>query len=357
MRTVFARRLGSGARRALGLAGIAAVVAPAAWAHNGARAQNFTAGRGNASATRKSAPAKKKQKRQKATGAPLCQATNLTVELPRDFLQLSVLTNSYIARDNSLGVINFQNFFPHAITEMAIVAEYQDQNGNVIFPAVFAASANPVTPPSWFSTYLPSQYAITPWTKPVPSGAKFTLAATSGITTAACPAQIKATVVHIAFAGGQALDYSTPGWELPTQPEQIPGDLVFYAPPRALPMEFTVKVHVPAPIGPIIPPPQVTLASGKPPELMFEHIQNQMEEWRFAFAIKNGQSVDGDQMLLIRVHSAKEGASQKSFWIAPDEIPAPMGVIDLVPEAVPDKWAVYYGGVLISSSISPPQME
>jgi hypothetical protein len=297
-----------------------------------------------------------KPKKEAPTAAPLCQSKDVTVELPRDFLQLSVLSNSFIARDNSISVITFQNYFPQPIAEMAIVAEYQDQDGELIFSSVFAASANPTVTPSWFSTYLPSQYYIAPWTKPVAPRATFSLAATSGLTTAACPAQIKATVVHIAFAGGSQLNYSTPGWQLPIQPEQIPGDLEFYAPPRELPLEFTVKVHQPAPLGPIIPPPEVTLVDGKPGAI-FGRIRDQMQAWRFAFAIKNGVSVDGDETLLIRVHSAKEGDSGKVFWLTREEVPAPMGIVDLIPLKIPDTWAVYYGGVNLMTGATPPQMQ
>lgn len=295
-------------------------------------------------------------KKDAPTAAPLCQSQDITVELPRDFLQLSVLNNSFIARDNSISVITFQNYFPQAIAEMAMVAEYQDQDGKLIFSSVFAASANPTVTPSWFSTYLPSQYFITPWTKPVAPRSTFTLAATSGITTAACPAQIKATVVHIGFAGGSQLNYSTPGWQLPTQPEQIPGDLEFYAPPRDLPLEFTVKVHQPAPLGPIIPPPEVSLVDGKAGAI-FDSIRDQMQAWRFAFAIKNGVSVDGDQTLLIRVHSPKEGDSAKVFWLTRAEVPAPIGIVDLIPLKVPDKWAVYYGGVNLMTGATPAQLQ
>lgn len=297
-----------------------------------------------------------KPKKEQPSAAPLCQSKDITVELPREFLQLSVLSNSFIARDNSISVITFQNYFPQPIAEMAIVAEYQDQGGKLIYSTVFAASANPTVTPSWFSTYLPSQYYITPWTKPIAPRATFSLASTSGLTTAACPAQIKATVVHIAFAGGSQLNYSTPGWQLPIQPEEIPGNLEFYAPPRDLPFEFTVKVHQPAPLGPIIPPPEVSLVNGKP-GAMFDRIRDQMQAWRFAFAIKNGVSVDGDETLLIRVHSPKQGDGPKVFWLTRDEVPAPMGIVDLIPLKIPDTWAVYYGGVNLMTGATPAQLQ
>lgn len=295
------------------------------------------------------------KKRETPTAAPLCQSKDITVEMPRDFLQLVVLNNSFIARDNSVGVLTFQNFFPQAIQEIGIVADYEGADGKPIYPGVFAASATQTTTPTWFATYLPSQYEILPWKQPIAPRATFTLGSTSGITTSSCPAQINVTLMHIQFVGGKEMNYSAPGWELPAQPEQIPGDLEFLAPEGGLPEEFVVKVHVPAPLGPVIPPPQVELVDGKH-GLIFDHIRDQMEEWRFWFAMRNGASVDGDQTLLIRVHSPKERAGSQLFWVARDDVPQPLGIIDLVPQAAEGKWAVYYGGVDLSGN-AVPQMQ
>lgn len=296
-----------------------------------------------------------KKKKETPTGAPLCESKNVTVELPREFLQLVVLNNSFIAKNNSIGVITFQNFFPQAIEEIAIVAEYQDANGKLIYPSVFAASATQVTSPSWFATYLPSQYEIANWPKPVTTRTPFTLGATSAITTAECPAQITVTLLHIRFNDGHEMNYSAPGWQLPTQPEQIPGDLELFVPSADLPEEFLVKVHVPAPLGPIIPPPDVELVDGRA-SLTFDRIRDQIQEWRFWFAMRNGASVDGDEMLLIRLHSPKEKFGPQTFWIAHDDVPQPLGVIDLVPQRIPGQWRVYYGGVNLSAN-DVPQMQ
>lgn len=296
-----------------------------------------------------------KVKKETPTAAPLCESKNVTVELPREFLPLVVLNNSFIAKTSSVGVITLQNFFPQAIDEIAMVAEYKDATGKLIYPGVFAASSTQVTTPSWFATYLPTQYQIAMWPKPIASRATFTLGTTSGITTAACPAEIVVTLLHIRFNNGQEMNYSAPGWQLPAQPEQIPGDLELFLPAADLPEEFLVKVHVLAPLGPIIPPPDVELVNGKQ-GAVFNRIRDQIQEWRFWFAMRNGASVDGDEMLLIRLHSAKEKLGPQTFWIAPDDVPEPLGVIDLVPQRVPGQWVVYYGGVNLSAN-DVPQMQ
>lgn len=296
-----------------------------------------------------------KKKEEALTGAPLCQSKNVTVELPREFLSLVVLNNSFIARNNSVGVMTFQNFFPQAIQEIAVVAEYRDDTGKPIYPGVFAASATQVVTPSWFATYLPSQYQIASWPQPIAPHAIFTLGATSGITTAACPAQIAVTLLHLLFTDGKEMNYSAPGWQVPAQPEQIPGDLELSVPQADLPQEFLVKVRVPAPLGPIIPLPEVQLVNGKP-GLIFDRIRDQMQAWRFWFAMRNGQSVEGDDLLLIRLHSPKEKAGPQMFWVAPGDVPEPFGIIDLVPQRAPGKWAVYYGGANLSDN-SVPQMQ
>ena len=308
-----------------------------------------------AAAQRKPSKHEPKKKKDTPTAAPLCQSKDVTVELPRDFLPLAVLNNSFVAKDNSVGVITFQNFFPQPIQEIALVAEYEDPDGKLIYPGIFAASATQTTSPTWFATYLPSQYEITPWKQPVAPRTTFTLGATSGITTSACPAQIKATLVHIEFSDGKQMNYSAPGWELPAQPEQIPGDLEFFASEGTLPEEFVVHVHIPAPLGPIIPPPQVEMIDGRR-SLVFDRIREQMEQWRFWFAMRNGQSVDGDQTLLIRLHSPKEHPGPQMFWVARDDVPQPLGIIDLIPQTTPGKWAVFYGGVDLSGN-SPLQMQ
>jgi hypothetical protein len=301
------------------------------------------------------APAKATPKKDPPTAAPLCQAKDITVELPRDFLPLVVLSNSFIASDNSVGVISFQNFFQQSIQEIAIVAEYQDASGKLIYPGIFAATATETTTPTWFNTYLPTQYEIAQWKQPIAPRAKFTLGATSGITTSACPAQIDVTLMHIEFSDGKEMNYSAPGWQLPAQPEQIPGDLELFVPETALPQQFVVKVHIPAPLGPVIPPPEVDLVDGRRGPV-FDHIRDQMEEWRFWFAIRNGMSVEGDETLLIRLHSPKEKRGPQMFWVARNEVPQPMGVIDLVPQSLPGKWAVFYGGFDLSGN-DVPQMQ
>lgn len=298
------------------------------------------------------APAKKKEM---PTAAPLCQSKDITVEMPRDFLPLVVLNNSFIARDNSVGVLTFQNFFPQGIQEIGMVADYEDADGKPIYPGVFAATSIQTTTPTWFATYLPSQYQITQWKQAIAPRASFTLGATSGITTSSCPTQINVTLMHIRFTDGKELNYSAPGWDLPAQPELIPGDLEFFTSETGLPEEFVVKIHVPAPIGPVIPPPDVELVDGKR-GLLFDHIRDQMQEWRFWFAMRNGSSVDGDQILLIRVHSPKEHPGPQMFWVARDDVPQPIGIIDLIPQTVPGKWAVYYGGVDLSGN-APLQMQ
>lgn len=300
-------------------------------------------------------PENQKQKKRAPSGAPLCQAKDITVELPQDFLSLVVLNNSFVARNNSVGVIAFQNFFPQAIQEIAIVGEYQDADGKLIYPTVFAGTATRTTVPTWFATYLPTQYQIALWKQPIAPRATFTLGATDAITTTSCPAQINVTLMHIEFANGKEMNYSAPGWQVPAQPEQIPGDLEFFVPENTLPEEFVVKVHIPAPLGPIIPPPEVELVEGRrgPP---FDQIRDQMQEWRFWFAIRNGTSVDGDQTLLIRLHSPKEKPGPQMFWVSSDDVPQPLAVIDLVPQKIPGRWTVYYGGVNLSSN-DVPQMQ
>lgn len=296
-----------------------------------------------------------KKKKETPTAAPLCESKNVTVELPREFLPLVVLNNSFVAKTSSVGVITLQNFFPQAIDEIAMVAEYKDASGKLIYPGVFAASSTQVTTPSWFATYLPTQYQIAMWSKPIASHATFTLGTTSGITTAACPAEIVVTLLHIRFNNGQEMNYSAPGWQSPAQPEQIPGDIELFLPAADLPQEFLVRVRVPAPLGPIIPPPEVELVQGKP-GVTFDRIRDQIQEWRFWFAMRNGASVDGDEMLLIRLHSPKEKLGPQTFWIAQDDVPQPLGVIDLVPQRVPGQWVVYYGGVNLSAN-DVPQMQ
>lgn len=303
----------------------------------------------------KAKPVPPAKKIEAPTAAPLCQAKNVTVELPRDFLQLVVLNNSFIAKDNSVGVIAFQNFFPQAIQEIAIVAEYQDSNGKLIYPGVFAATATETTTPTWFATYLPTQYEITQLKQPIASRATFTLGATSGITSSSCPAQMNVTLMHIEFANGQQMNYSAPGWQLPTQPEQIPGDLELFVPEASLPQDFLVTVHVHPPLGPIIPPPDVELVDGKRGSL-FNQLADQMQEWRFWFAMRNGMSVDGDETFLVRLHSPKEKRGPQEFWVASDDVTQPMGIIDLIPQTIPGKWAVYYGGMDLSGN-AVPQMQ
>ncbi len=290
--------------------------------------------------------------------APLCQVNNLTVEMPREFLSLSVAGNSFVARENSAGVLTLRNDFSQPIQEIAVVLEYLDEHGKRIFAAAFAGTSNTLVSPSWFSERLPSQYSLTQWQNPVAAGATFSLGATSGITTAECPAQARATLLHVEFQGGKTLDWSAPDWQLPVQPREIPGDLEINAPADSLPETFLVRVRVAVPSGASgasIPKARIDLLQGTP-GAFFDEIRNQMTDWRYWFALRDGKRVDGDETMLIRVHAPSARSSRGVFSVTPAEIPQPLGIVDLVPQTAPGRWAVFYGGARFSDN-SPAQTQ
>ena len=296
------------------------------------------------------------KEKSRPAGPPLCQVNNITVEMPKEFLPLRVITNSYIARDNSVGVLTLSNGFPQPIQEFAVVLEYLDAKGKPILATTFAASANPLIPPMWFSDNLPSQYSIIPWTKPVASGATFSVGATSGLTSAVCPVQARATLLHVEFQNDTDLDWSAPDWQLPVQPEEIPGNLqIDTAPLGPLPQNFLVRVHVPAPNGPLIPSPRIQLQAGKP-SAFFDEIRDQMLVWRYWFELRGGKTVDGDVLLLLRVHSPNERPGENVFPVTASEVPQTLGIVDIVPQAAYGQWAVFYGGANLVNN-SPAQTE
>jgi len=289
-------------------------------------------------------------------GLPLCQVSNITVEMPKEFLPLRVINNSYIARENSVAVLTLNNGFPKPVQEIAMVVEYLDAQNKRIFATTFAASANPLIQPMWFSENLPSQYSIIPWTKPVASGATFSVGATSGLTSGVCPAQARATLLHVAFQDGANLDWSAPDWELPVQPKESPGNLqIDTAPLGPLPQNFLVRVHVPAPNGPLILSPRIQLLAGKPSEF-FNQIRDQMLVWRYWFELRGGKTVDGDVLLLLRVHSPNERPGENVFPVTASEVPQTLGIVDIVPQAAYGQWAVFYGGANLVNN-SPAQTE
>ncbi|MGH9865768.1 MAG: hypothetical protein ACRD4H_10180, partial [Candidatus Acidiferrales bacterium] len=294
---------------------------------------------------RASAHSQRAKKEKDRPAAPLlCQVNNVTVEMPKEFLPLRVVNNSYIARENSVGVLTLNNGFPQPIQEIAIVLEYLDAQGKQIFATPFAATANPLVSPMWFSDNLPSQYSIVQWKTPVATGATFSIGATSGLTSSVCPAQARATLLHIAFQNGKILDWSASDWELPVQPEEIPGNLQIDTPhPASLPQAFLVRVHIPASNGSPIPSVQIRLLTGKPSPF-FDEIRDRMRNWRYWFELRGGKSVDGDVLLLIRVHSTGEPSGGNIFRITPAEVSRTLGIVDLVPQAASGQWAVFYGG-------------
>lgn len=296
-----------------------------------------------------------KEKRRSA-GSPLCQVSNITIEMPKEFLPLRVINNSYIARENSVAVLTLNNGFSKPIQEIAMVVEYLDAQGKRIFATTFAATANPLISPMWFSENLPSQYSIVPWKTPVASGANFSIGATSGLTSGVCPAQARATLLHIAFQNGTNLDWSASNWELPVQPEAIPGNVqIDVPPPSSLPAKFLVRVHVPAPDGALIPSAQIRLLSGRPSPF-FDEMRDQMLTWRYWFELRGGKAVDGDVLLLICVHAANERANEISLLLVPAEAQETLGVVDVVPQKTVGQWAIFYGGANLIDN-SPAQME
>ncbi|MGB7022891.1 MAG: hypothetical protein WBD73_03760 [Candidatus Acidiferrales bacterium] len=296
-----------------------------------------------------------KTEKHRSAGSPLCQVSNITIEMPKEFLPLRVINNSYIARENSVAVLTLNSGFPKPIQEIALVIEYLDPQGKRIFATTFAATANPVISPMWFSENLPSQYSIVPWKTAVASGVNFSIGATSGLTSGACPAQARATLLHVAFPNGTNLDWSAPNWELPVQPEAIPGNFqIDVPPPSSLPAEFLVRVHVPAPDGALIPSPQIRLLSGQSSPF-FDEMRDQMLTWRYWFELRGGKPVDGDVLLLIRVHAAERLGDNLSR-LPPADASKTLGVVDVVPQKAFGQWAVFYGGANLVNN-SPAQTE
>jgi len=292
----------------------------------------------------------------RSSAPPFCQTNNLTVEMPKEFLPLRVAGNSYVARENSAGVLTLNNGFPQPVREIAAVVEYLDAKGKSIFSMAFAATANPLVSPMWFSDNLPSQYSIAQWKKAVAPGATFTIGATSGLTSAVCPVQARATLLHVEFQNGKSLDWSAPDWQLPVQPEEIPGNLEIDMPlPASLPENFLVRVHVPAPLGAMIPSAQIQLLTGKPTPF-FNQIRDQMLDWRYWFELRGGKTVDGDVLLLLRVHSPGERRGQNIFRVTPASVPQTLGIVDIVPQKAPGEWAVFYGGTNLINN-SPAQAQ
>ena len=317
----------------------------------------FLAALASAATARTAARGNRPQKEEaRSAGSPLCQVTNITIEMPKEFLPLRIVGNSYIARENSVAVLTLNNGFPKPIQEIAMVVEYLDAQGKRIFATTFAASANPLISPMWFSENLPSQYSIVPWKTPVAVGANFSVGATSGLTSGACPAQARATLLHIAFQNGTNLDWSAPNWELPVQPEAIPGNFqIDVPPPSSLPAKFLVRVHVPAPDGALIPSPQIRLLSGRPGPF-FDEMRDQMLTWRYWFELRDGKAVDGDLLLLIRVHAASERPGENLSRLLPADVPETLGVVDVVPQKAFGQWAIFYGGANLINN-SPAQTE
>jgi len=308
----------------------------------------------NAHASARRADTQKEKAR--PSGPPLCQVSNITVEMPKEFLPLRVISNSYIARENSVGVLTLNNGFSKPIQEIAVVLEYFDAQGKRIFATTFAATANPLISPMWFSENLPSQYSIVPWKTSVAPGANFSIGATSGLTSGVCPAQARATLLHTTFQNGTNLDWSAPNWELPVQPEAIPGNFqIDVPPPSSLPATFLVRVHVPAPDGALIPSPQIRLLGGQPTPF-FNEMRDQMLTWRYWFELRGGKPVDGDVLLLIRVHAAGERPGENLSRLLPADVPETLGVVDVVPQKVVGQWAIFYGGANLINN-SPAQME
>ena len=308
----------------------------------------------NAHASARRADTQKEKVR--PSGPPLCQVSNITVEMPKEFLPLRVISNSYIARENSVAVLTLNNGFPKPIQEIAMVIEYLDAQGKSIFATTFAATANPLISPMWFSENLPSQYSIVPWKTSVAPGAAFSIGATSGLTSGVCPAQARATLLHIAFQDGANLNWSAPDWELPVQPEAIPGNLqIDVPPPSSLPAKFVVRVHVSAPNGALIPSPQIRLLNGQPGPF-FDEMRDQMLTWRYWFELRGGKPVDGDVLLLIRVHAAGERPGENLSRLLPADASETLGVVDVVPQKAFGQWAVLYGGANLVNN-SPAQSE
>ena len=81
-----------------------------------------------------------------------------------------------------------------------------------------------------------------------------------------------------------------------------------------------------------------------------------MLTWRFWFELRDGKPVDGDVLLLIRVHAAGERPGENLSRLQPADVPETLGVVDVVPQKAFGQWAIFYGGANLINN-SPAQME
>ena len=112
---------------------------------------------------------------------------------------------------------------------------------------------------------------------------------------------------------------------------------------------------VPAPDGALIPSPQIRLLGGRPSPF-FDEMRDQMLTWRYWFELRGGKPVDGDVLLLIRVHAANDRAGESLLPLAAADVPETLGVVDVVPPKAFGQWAIFYGGANLANN-SPAQTE
>lgn len=309
------------------------------------RARRFAAGVGIALLAACASAAHAKRKKEAGSAAALCEANNLTVEMPQELRRLRVAGNSFVARDNSAGVLTLENNFGANIVAIAAHWEYDDAKG-APQATMESATGTSETDPQWLNARIAKvSDFVSRGARAIMPGAKFTLGGTSPITMAACPAEIRVTRASILLANHKEIERSAARWAAGPQfisyaPE--PGPMRMQAPASSLPWKMRVRAQVKAD-GSVSGVQCLSPGNSR----ICDALGKAILRWDFAPATRDGHPVAGEIVLLVRAHERGVPVSSEAMRVNSADAPEPLAAVDLFPLKVAGEWEVAYAGALV----------
>ncbi len=268
----------------------------------------------------------------------LCQVQDVPVSMPSPVLNQSILSNLFISSKlkDSWGALSFRNPLHSTIEAIEIILEYQNEEGQSLVQLPYMAATARMK--QRFPLLLFPEYTET-LKRPLTAGDSTRLYAEGFVIVSRCPSKAKVIALRVMLADGQTQTWTLPGWGTAPVLRYFPRDLEL---PRETSGRFShllVRAQITT---------QGKIASfqgidGSMADLP-AHLSTAFIDWQFYPAQKDGQPVQGQLVMLLRINTTEAQQRGESELVGTKEVPMPLTVVDLLQDAtMPGRWRLWYG--------------
>jgi hypothetical protein len=268
----------------------------------------------------------------------LCEAKDLPISVPSSALERTILSNMFISSKlkDSWGSLTFKNLLGSPIDAIELVVEYQNEESDMLVQLPYVASTSKKKPE--FSLLIPSEYAEI-LKRPVTAGDSVRLYSEGFVVVSQCPTKARAIAAKVLFTNGQSQTWTSAGWSLTPLLRYFPRDFELPIGSISGSLRLIIRADI-TPQGEIARVQVIRESAPKSPQPALEALKG----WQFYPARKDGQPIQGQVVLLLRVDSAGSQQQGEWEWIGAEDVPMPLSVVDLLQDSsAPTKWKLWYG--------------